>query len=82
MDQVWEDSAPVTITRVGGKNVVVVSEEDFNGLVETVHLLESSNNAKRLMESIAQFEAGHTFKRKTKDGAKERLKKRAKRTGS
>ncbi len=81
MDQVWEESTPITITRVSGKNVVMVSEDDYNGMVETVYLLGSPKNAERLMESIAQFESGNTFTKGAIDGAKERSKKRpAKRT--
>ena len=37
----------------------MISLEDYQALEETAYLLSSPNNAKRLMESIAQLEAGN-----------------------
>jgi antitoxin YefM len=34
---------------------------DYNTVEETVHLLGSPENAKRLRESISEFKAGKTF---------------------
>ena len=36
----------------------MVSEDDYEGLMETVHLLRSSANATRLLEFIAQANTG------------------------
>jgi antitoxin YefM len=58
MDQVWDSRAPLHVTRQGGRSVVVLSEEEFGGWVETVHLLRSPANARRLLESIAGADAG------------------------
>ena len=49
MDQVFDDHAPVVITRKSGKNVVMLSVEDFDSWQETAYLLRSPANAKRLM---------------------------------
>lgn len=58
-DQVAADREPLVVTRQGGKaNLVVLSEEEFAGWQETVHLLNSPRNAERLMESIRQIRAG------------------------
>lgn len=63
-DRVADDREPLVVTRQGGKgNVVVMSEEEFAGWQETVHLLNSPKNAERLMASIQQAKA---------DGAQER----------
>lgn len=35
-----------------------MSLEDYSSLKETIYLLQSPNNAKMLMESIAQLESG------------------------
>lgn len=35
-----------------------MSEEDFTAWTETVHLLRSPRNARRLLDSIAEAEAG------------------------
>ncbi|CAH2601541.1 YefM antitoxin of the YoeB-YefM toxin-antitoxin pair and DNA binding transcriptional repressor [Rhodovastum atsumiense] len=59
MDEAIESRVPITITRQGGKgNVVLLSEEEFEGWMETVHLLRSPANAQRLLRSIASVEAG------------------------
>jgi len=58
MDEVVASRAPLLVTRQGHKNVVVLSEEEFAGWEETVHLLRSPVNAVRLMESVAQADAG------------------------
>jgi antitoxin YefM len=58
MDQVWDSRAPLHVTRQGGRSVVVISEEEFEGWMETVHLLRSPANARRLLESIAAADSG------------------------
>ncbi|MGV9389713.1 type II toxin-antitoxin system Phd/YefM family antitoxin [Streptomyces olivaceus] len=57
IEQVNEDHAPVHITSRKG-NAVLMSEEDFTAWTETVHLLRSPKNARRLLDSIAEAEAG------------------------
>lgn len=57
-DRVSEDREPLVVTRTGGKgNLVVISEQEFAGWQETVHLLSSPKNAARLMASIRQAKA-------------------------
>jgi antitoxin YefM len=57
-DRVIADREPLVVTRTGGKgNVVVMSEAEFEGWRETVHLLSSPKNAERLMASIRQAKA-------------------------
>ena len=58
MDQVWDSRAPLHVTRQGGRAVVVISEEEFEGWIETVHLLRSPANARRLLASIKSANAG------------------------
>jgi antitoxin YefM len=58
-DQVVDDREPLVVIRQGDKgNVVVISETEFAGWQETVHLLSSPKNAARLMRSIRQIRAG------------------------
>jgi antitoxin YefM len=58
-DRVTDDREPLLVTRQGGKgNVVILSEEEFAGWQETVHLLSSPRNAARLLASIGQLDAG------------------------
>jgi antitoxin YefM len=56
--QVCENHEPVIIKRKIKQAVVVMSLEDYNSLEETAYLLHSPVNAKRLLESIAELEAG------------------------
>jgi len=58
LDAVTNDHNPLTVVRQGGKNVVVVSEDDWRGMEETVYLLSSPKNAERLLRSIAEADAG------------------------
>lgn len=66
IEQVNEDHAPVHITSRKG-NAVLMSEEDFTSWTETVHLLRSPKNARRLLDSIAEAEDGRTQQRELID---------------
>jgi antitoxin YefM len=57
MNSVCRDHEPVVIARQRGGHVVLISLDEFNSMQETLHLLGSSANAKRLGESIAEFSA-------------------------
>ncbi len=58
MDRAVNDHTPIAITRQRGKPVVMIDLDDWNAIQETMYLLSSPNNAKRLMESIAEADAG------------------------
>ena len=58
MEQVCEDHAPVIITRSKAQSVVMLSLEDYQALQETAYLLRTPQNARRLLESIAELEQG------------------------
>lgn len=58
LDTVVADRAPVMITRQRGENVVLISASEWAGMKETLYLLRSPANAKRLLESIAELDAG------------------------
>ena len=55
LDQVVEDSDYTVITRRDAEDAVVMSLDQFNGLMETVHLLKSPANAAHLAKSIEQY---------------------------
>ena len=58
-DEVVEGREPIVVTREGGKaSVVLISEQEFGGWQETVHLLSSPANAEILLRAIAAAEAG------------------------
>ena len=58
MEQVIDDHSPIAITRKGEGAVVMISMEDYQALEETAYLLRSPLNARRLLESISEVEAG------------------------
>ena len=58
MEQVCDDHIPIIITRKNERPVVMLSLEDYQAMEETTYLLRSPENAKRLLESIADLESG------------------------
>ncbi len=58
MDKAISDRAPILITRQRGENVVMISADEWAGMEETLHLMSSPANAKRLMEGIKELDAG------------------------
>jgi antitoxin YefM len=65
LDQVSNDHTPMIITREGGKPAaVIMSFEDYTSHEETMYLMRSPNNAKRLLASIAELDAGKGTVRK------------------
>ena len=55
MDRVIEDRVEVAIARRGGGAVVLIPLAEWNAIRETLHLLASPENARRLRGSIAQL---------------------------
>ena len=54
-NKVTNDKNYMVITRRDSEDVVVMPLELFNSMIETLYLLRSSKNAKKLMQSIEQF---------------------------
>ncbi|MBD3756067.1 MAG: type II toxin-antitoxin system prevent-host-death family antitoxin [Gammaproteobacteria bacterium] len=58
LDSVVENADYALITRRDAENAVVMSQDYFDSLMETVHLLKSPANVAHLKESIEQYRAG------------------------
>ena len=58
MDRVVQDNDPLIITRKNNENVVLISIDEYNSLVETNYLLSDDANAEHLKKSIAQHKSG------------------------
>jgi antitoxin YefM len=58
IDRVVADHAPIAITRQRGEGAVLVSESDWASIEETLYLLRSPANARALLASIAELDAG------------------------
>ncbi len=52
LDSVVEDHEVVIVNRRGKEGVAMIAAEELKSLVETVHLLRSPKNAKRLLEAL------------------------------
>jgi antitoxin YefM len=66
IQQVNDDHVPVRITSKGG-DAVLISAEDFDSWQETIYLLRSPANARRLMEAVARDKSGQPMVAKSMD---------------
>jgi antitoxin YefM len=60
LDNVEDNHETLVIKRKSGKGTVMISLDEYNSIMETVHLLSSKANADRLYESIQQMKNGET----------------------
>ncbi|MEJ7926768.1 type II toxin-antitoxin system prevent-host-death family antitoxin [Sphingobium sp. AN641] len=58
LDRVVADKAPVAIVRSKGEGVVMIAQSEWESIEETLYLLQSPANAKRLLEAVRGLEAG------------------------
>jgi antitoxin YefM len=59
LDSVEDNNETLIVKRKTGKGSVVISLDEYNSIMETLHLLSSKKNADRLYESIEQMKAGN-----------------------
>jgi antitoxin YefM len=58
LDRVVADKAPIAIARQRGESVVMISAGEWRSIEETLYLLQSPANAKRLLRSVDRLDAG------------------------
>ena len=63
MEKVCNDHTPIIITRKREAAVVMLSLDDYQALEEIAYLLRAPANARRLLASIAELEAGKGVER-------------------
>ena len=63
MDDVCDSREVLHVTRQNARSVVMVSAEEFDGIMETLHLLRSPANAERLLRSIGEAKKGKLTRR-------------------
>ena len=61
LDKVNDDSDIVIVSRSKGKNVVVMDLNEYNAMIETLHITKSEANRKRLQEAIDEMNSGMHF---------------------
>lgn len=59
MDRVTDGYETMIVTRKNNKNVVMISEEVYNNLLENAYIMGNQTNYEWLMESKAQLENGN-----------------------
>jgi antitoxin YefM len=58
MEEVCDSRAPLYVTRQNARSVVMLSADEYEGMLETLHLLRNPANAARLLQSISEADAG------------------------
>jgi len=64
LDSVENNNETLIIKRGAGKGAVMISLDEYNSIMETLHLLNSKANADRLYESITQMKEGKVVRNK------------------
>jgi antitoxin YefM len=58
LDAVIDDQEEVVITRPGGENVVMIPQREYESMRETLYLMASPANRRRISRSIADLDEG------------------------
>lgn len=58
MDKITDDYETMIVTRKDNKNVVMLSEETYNNIIENIYVMGNKNNYDWLIESKTQLEDG------------------------
>ena len=62
LNKVNDDAEIVIVSRSKGENVAIMALEEYNSIMETLHISRSANNRKRLDEAIEEMEKGKYIK--------------------
>ncbi|GAB1442441.1 type II toxin-antitoxin system prevent-host-death family antitoxin [Ignavibacteriales bacterium] len=57
-NRVENDNEILFLKRETGKGTVLISSDEYNSIMETLHLLRSRKTTDRILESLAQIESG------------------------
>ena len=64
LDAVNEDAEVVIVSRTKGKNVVVISLDEYNSMKETLYLISTKANRKQFDTAIEEMNKGKFSKHK------------------
>ena len=66
-DIITDSIETIVVTIKSGNNIVMMSEETYNNLIENSYLTQNKRNYDWLMESKSQLESGKTISKDIKD---------------
>ena len=66
-DIITDSIETVVVTRKNGNNIVMMSEDTYNNLIENSYLTQNKKNYDWLMESKKQLESGKTIVKDIKE---------------
>lgn len=58
MDKITDDYETMIVTRKDNRNIVMLSEESYNNLMENIYVMGNKANFDWLMESMEQLKRG------------------------
>ncbi len=67
LDKVENENETLFIESEKGKGVVMISKQEYNSILETLHLLSSKKNYEHLLESKKQMEEGSFIAKNIQD---------------
>lgn len=67
-DKVVDDCETIIVTRKENRNVVIISEKEYNNMMENMHILSNRKTYEKLMKSKEQIEKGFCSKRELIEG--------------
>lgn len=59
MDKVVDDNEALIITRPGGRDVVMLSKDEYDNIIENIHVLGNKANREWLLLGKRQVEVGN-----------------------
>lgn len=59
-DAANQDLEPIIVTRKSGGNVVLISENEYNNLLENLYVRSNPEYYKKLLHSIEELKSGKT----------------------
>lgn len=67
MKEAEEDRDVIAITRNGHSSVVMMVQEEYDSIMETLHLLSTPANARRIQQGLTDYEEGNMSERELCD---------------
>lgn len=64
MNKVTQDKEAMIVVRENNQNIVMISEESYNNLIENAYIMGNKANYDWLMESKSQLEKGNVVEKR------------------